>query len=151
MQCSRVTKQDFLYSWYGSCCIPGKWWHRVGLFVTDVYSYLCYGLCQGKIQLVVGDITDVKVKEHLLKVCFLLYLDPEHLKELFIYNPKSITASDLDQKFLPQFSPHGSNTREKEEVILLNWKDYIYEAKGITNKCLVTLIIKLLNRVWSQC
>lgn len=76
---------------------------------------------------------------------------PEHLKELFIYNPKPVTASDLDQIFLPQFSPHGSNAREKEEVIILNWKDYIYEAEGITHKCVVTLIIKFFNRVWSQC
>ena len=33
-----------------------------------IYSYLCHGLCPGKIQLVIGDITDIKVKEHLLKV-----------------------------------------------------------------------------------
>lgn len=33
-----------------------------------IYSYLSHGLCPGKIQPVVEDIPDVKVKEHLLKV-----------------------------------------------------------------------------------
>ena len=33
-----------------------------------VYSYLSHGLCPGKIQLVIEDIADFKVKEHLLKV-----------------------------------------------------------------------------------
>ena len=43
-----------------------------------------------------------------------------------------MTANILDQIFMPRFSPPGSNAREKEEAIILNWKDYIYEAEGIT-------------------
>lgn len=35
-----------------------------------IYSYLSYGLCPGKVQPVVEDIPDTKVKEHLLKVYF---------------------------------------------------------------------------------
>lgn len=34
-----------------------------------VYSYLCYGLCSGKIVSNVDDIADDLIKEHLLKVC----------------------------------------------------------------------------------
>ena len=34
-----------------------------------VYSYLCYGLCSGKIVSKVDDIADDLIKEHLLKVC----------------------------------------------------------------------------------
>lgn len=55
---------------------------------------------------------------------------PECFKEMFIHTPKVVTAHDLDKLFIPQFSPHGSNIREKEEAIVLNWKDYIYEAEG---------------------
>ena len=36
-------------------------------------------------------------------------------------------AHDLDKLFIPQLSPRGSNAQEKEEAIVLNWKDYIYE------------------------
>ena len=35
-----------------------------------IYSYICHGLCPGKIQPVIGDVTDIKVKEYLLKVYF---------------------------------------------------------------------------------
>ena len=49
---------------------------------------------------------------------------------MFAHVPKAVTAHDLDKLFIPQFSPHGSNGREKEEAIVLNWKDYIYEAEG---------------------
>ena len=52
-----------------------------------------------------------------------------------------MTASILDQIFIPQFSPPGSNAREKEEAIILNWKDFIYEAEGITIKHIVTLLL----------
>ena len=41
-----------------------------------------------------------------------------------------VTPYDLDKLFLPLFSPEGSNAREEEEALILNWKDYIYEAEG---------------------
>ena len=58
---------------------------------------------------------------------------PEHLEEIFVHNPQPVTAGILDGIFMPQFSPLGSNAREKEEAIILNWKDYIYEAEGIND------------------
>lgn len=55
---------------------------------------------------------------------------PTQFKEMFVYSSKVVTGYDLDKLFLPLFSPHGSNIREKEESIILNWKDYIYESEG---------------------
>ena len=55
---------------------------------------------------------------------------PGPLRKLFVHEQKVLTADDLDKLFLPVFSPNGSNTREKEEEIILNWKDYIHESEG---------------------
>lgn len=52
---------------------------------------------------------------------------PLQFKELFIHNPKVVTGHDLDELFLPLLSSEGSNLREKEEALVLNWKEYIYD------------------------
>ena len=48
-------------------------------------------------------------------------------KELFVHNPKVVTGHDLDKLFLPLLSSEGSNLREKEEALVMNWKEYIYD------------------------
>ena len=57
----------------------------------------------------------------------LLKTHPSHCRELFTHQPKVVTGYDLDKLFLPILSSEGSNMREKEEAIVLNWKDYIYD------------------------
>ena len=64
---------------------------------------------------------------NVLSIGTLLKSHPERFKEMFLYSPTAVTAHDLDKLFIPQLSPRGSNAREKEEAIVLNWKDYIYE------------------------
>ena len=56
---------------------------------------------------------------------------PASCHELFVDCSKNITPYDLDKLFLPLFSPEGSNAQEDEEALILNWKDYIYEAEGM--------------------
>ena len=56
---------------------------------------------------------------------------PGSCRELFVDCSKNITPYDLDKLFLPLFSPEGSNAREDKEALILNWKDYIYEAEGM--------------------
>ena len=56
---------------------------------------------------------------------------PASCHELFVDCSKSITPYDIDKLFLPVFSPEGSNARENEEALILNWKDYIYEAESM--------------------
>ena len=67
---------------------------------------------------------------NVLGIATLLKSHPKRFKEIFVHTPKVVTTHDLDKLFVPQFSPRGSNIREKEEAIVLNWKDYIYEAEG---------------------
>lgn len=61
----------------------------------------------------------------------LIKAHPNVLRELFVCDHKAFTAADLNELLLPVFSPIGSNAREKEEAVILNWKDYIFEAEGL--------------------
>ena len=69
---------------------------------------------------------------NVLDIGRLIKSHPTQFKKLFVYSSKVVTAHNLDQLFLPILSPIGSNAREKEEAVVLNWKDYIYESKGKT-------------------
>ena len=66
-----------------------------------------------------------------LGVSGLIEKHPRELESIFLYSPKTVTPNDLKEIFKPCFSPIGSNAREKEEMIILNWIDYISEAEGI--------------------
>ena len=50
-------------------CLLANGGHGFDCLSETVYSYLCYGLCSGKIVSKVDDIADDLIKEHLLKVC----------------------------------------------------------------------------------
>ena len=62
----------------------------------------------------------------------LLKAHPSQCRELFTHNPKVVTSYDFDKLFLPKLSEEGSNMREKEEAIVMNWKDYIYDQGKLT-------------------
>lgn len=74
---------------------------------------------------------------------------PTQFKELFVYNSKVVTPHDLDILFLPILSPSGSNAREREEAVVLNWKDYIYESEGKTVAMRGMWLIFSFYRMWS--
>ena len=67
---------------------------------------------------------------NVLGVSDLIKDHPALCHELFVHSSKTVTPYDLDKLFLPLFSPEGSNAREEEEALILNWKDYIYETEG---------------------
>lgn len=62
-----------------------------------------------------------------LGVSKLLKAHPSQCRELFTHNPKAVTRYDLDKLFLLILSEERSNMMEKEEAIVMNWKDYIYD------------------------
>ena len=62
----------------------------------------------------------------------LLKAHPSQCRELFTHNPKVVTSYDLNKLFLPILSEKGSNMREKEEAIVMNQKDYIYDQDKLT-------------------
>ena len=60
-----------------------------------------------------------------LHIASLMKVHPTQL--LFTYSSAQVTARDLARMLAPLFSPQGSNTREKEEAVVLNWNDYLEE------------------------
>jgi len=78
----------------------------------------------------ISEINQFQEGLNVLGVSDLIKAHPGILQEAFVHGDKEFTASDLDDLFLPVFSPSGSNAREKEEAVVLNWKDYIFEAEG---------------------
>ena len=61
---------------------------------------------------------------------------PEQMKELFCYNScqgRKMSTVDLRNLFMLQFSPSGSNAREKEEATAMHWFTYLQDCEGETN------------------
>ena len=61
---------------------------------------------------------------------------PEQMRELFCYDSRQrrkMSAEDLRNLFLLQFSPIGSNAREKEEATAMHWFTYLHDCEGKTN------------------
>lgn len=77
-----------------------------------------------------AEILQFKEGLSVLGVSGLIEKHPRELKDILVYNPKTITPQDLNEIFKPCFSPRGSNAREKEELIVLNWTDYLFEVEG---------------------
>ena len=44
-----------------------------------------------------------------------------------------MTPQDLNDIFKPCFPPRGSYARETEELIILNWTDFLFEAEYMYN------------------
>ena len=88
---------------------------------------------------------------NILGVSDLIKDHPASCHELFVHCSKTVTPHDIDELFLPLFSPEGSNAREDEEALILNWKDYIYEAEGyLAAICYTFKSCLLFYRVRSQ-
>ena len=67
---------------------------------------------------------------NVLQIGYLLKLYPYMLKQLFVYSSHQVTAQDLSRLLRPVYSPPGSNAREEEEAVMLNWNDYLQDLEG---------------------
>ena len=53
---------------------------------------------------------------------------PSLLRKLFVYDPSTaLTATQMLQLFVPDLNPKGSNLREIEDGVLLNWNDFVQD------------------------
>ena len=76
-----------------------------------------------------------------LKMVSLLKCKPLAMKKLFVHDiTGNIAAQDILRLFKPLLSPEGSNVRDEEEAVFINWTDYV---QGKTNIILVMCIIVL--------
>ena len=65
-----------------------------------------------------------------LDVLCVMKQHPAEFESLFCYQEKTLRASDVDRIFTPILDPVGCNTREKQELILMHWRDYLQETEG---------------------
>lgn len=57
--------------------------------------------------------------------------NPVVFRPLFVYFKRPLlTADDLFDKSIPQFSTSGSNVREKEEAVTMLWIDFLRHLQG---------------------
>lgn len=66
-----------------------------------------------------------------LGIASLIKAHPCSMKQLFVYNPTPVSSQEVADLFVPVFSPRGSNAREEEEAVFMNWSDYIHDAGKI--------------------
>ena len=66
----------------------------------------------------------------MLLVGSLIKLQPSLLKLLFTHSPHQVSAQDLINLLVPSYSPNGSNAREEEEAVMLNFNDYVQDLEG---------------------
>lgn len=65
------------------------------------------------------------------KVFSLMKSHPVATKNLFVFNDLPLSAKKLLELLTPEFSPRGSNRRELEEAVIMNWNDYVRNLEGI--------------------
>ncbi|KAI4800069.1 hypothetical protein KUCAC02_016606 [Chaenocephalus aceratus] len=54
---------------------------------------------------------------------------PDSFKPLFCYEEHLLSADQMDNLFIIQLSPEGSNTRTAEERVVTYWRDYLQDAE----------------------
>ena len=60
------------------------------------------------------------------------------VKKLYVHDFQgSVTVQSLFELLTPEFSPRGSNIREEEEAVVMNWHDYLKDIEGNSLTCIV--------------
>lgn len=65
-----------------------------------------------------------------LGVLDLLRKHPVSMRPLFVASHDVLTADCLQDLFKPDYSPSGSNQREKEEELIMYWINFLQETEG---------------------
>ena len=51
---------------------------------------------------------------------------------MFLLYPQNLTAEILDGIFKSCYSEEGCRRREREELIIMHWRDYLQECQGVS-------------------
>lgn len=66
-----------------------------------------------------------------LNILSFITAHPRELETAFCYNPKTLTAMEVDTLFIPCFEEEGTHLRDKQEIMMMNWKDYLQDCEGL--------------------
>ena len=67
---------------------------------------------------------------HTLDVLDMLMQYPSIFRPYFCYGPVKLTAQSVDEVFKPIFSEEGTQMREREELLVMLWRDYLQDCEG---------------------
>ena len=65
-----------------------------------------------------------------LGILSLLRKHPVTMRALFVATHDILTAEIVQDLFKPDYSPSGSNQREREEEIIMYWINFLQEIEG---------------------
>ena len=84
-----------------------------------------------------------------LKLDSLIQHHPAALRQLFTHCPTTLTAEQLSSLMVPVYSPPGSNNRESEDAVMMNWLYFLEDVEGKYNSYFVLIfsIMSLLSFV----
>ena len=67
----------------------------------------------------------------ILNILSFITAHPRELETAFCYNPKTLTAMEVDTLFIPCFEEEGTHLRDKQEIMMMNWRDYLQDCEGL--------------------
>lgn len=65
-----------------------------------------------------------------LGILQLMQSHPKEFESIFCHEEKKLSADECDSLFTPMFGPIGSNIRERQELIVMYWRDYLQDCEG---------------------
>ena len=77
-----------------------------------------------------GEIAQFKEGFQALRLDSLIRDHPAAMKQLFTHCPTCLTADQLKRLMVPIYSLRGSNDRESEEAVMMNWLYFIEDVEG---------------------
>ena len=110
-------------------CFDQAGFHGLPKFTMkdQLVSELCYFFVIDKARTAIE-----KFKDGLrtLDVLDMMMRFPSVFRSIFCYGPTTLTAKSVDEIFLPIFSDEGTQTRDREELIIMHWRDYLQDCEG---------------------
>ncbi len=55
---------------------------------------------------------------------------PAEFESLFCHEGTALSANEVDRIFIPTLDPVGCNTRSRQELVLMHWRDYLQDTEG---------------------
>jgi len=77
-----------------------------------------------------AELDSLKEGLEVLDVLSLLQKNPRTLRQLFFACQQTLTADAVQDLFAVEFSPSGSNSREKEEELIMFWVTFLNVIEG---------------------
>ena len=66
-----------------------------------------------------------------LNILSFITAHPRELETAFSFNPKFLTAMEVDTLFIPCFEEEGTHLQDKQEIMMMNWRDYLQDCEGL--------------------